>query len=88
MSLLSRDRAVVVAIDLQEKLLPAIDGGDTVVGNTVLVLRLAATLGLPVVVTTQYRKGLGDVVPEVRAAVAGRGLAFDGRQRVPALLVK
>jgi nicotinamidase-related amidase len=71
MSLLSPERAVVVAIDLQEKLLPAIEGRDTVVGNTVLVLRLAAILGLPVVVTTQYRQGLGDVVPEVRAASGG-----------------
>lgn len=67
MSLLRPDRALILAVDLQEKLLPAIEGADRVVRNAGLVLRLGGILGIPVIVTTQYRKGLGDVVPEVRA---------------------
>jgi nicotinamidase-related amidase len=68
MSLLRPERAVVVAVDLQDKLLPAIADHDRVVRNTVLILRLAEVLDIPVVLTTQYRKGLGDIAGEVRAA--------------------
>jgi len=76
MSLLRPERAVVVAVDLQEKLLPAITNHDDVVRNTVLILRLAEVLGIPVVLTTQYRKGLGDVVAEVKS-VAPPGDSLD-----------
>jgi alpha/beta superfamily hydrolase/nicotinamidase-related amidase len=71
MSLLRPERALILAVDLQEKLLPAIEGADRVVRNAGLVLRLGGILGIPVLVTTQYRKGLGDVVPEVRTAAPG-----------------
>jgi nicotinamidase-related amidase len=70
-ALLRPDRAVVVLVDLQERLLPAIAGHERVVKNSLLLLRLAAVLKLPVILTTQYRKGLGDVVPEVKAAAPG-----------------
>jgi nicotinamidase-related amidase len=72
MSMLRPERAVVVAIDLQERLLPAIADGPRIVKNTVLILRLAEVLGVPVVLTTQYRKGLGETVAEVRDAAPGR----------------
>jgi len=64
-------RAVVVVIDLQQKLLPAIAERERILGNSLLLIRLAEVLGLPLLITTQYRKGLGEVVPEVtRAAPA------------------
>jgi nicotinamidase-related amidase len=71
MSLLRPERAVVVAVDLQERLLPAIADRQTIVKNTVLILHMAEVLGIPVILTTQYRKGLGDLVPEVRDAAPG-----------------
>jgi nicotinamidase-related amidase len=71
MSLLRPERAVIVAVDLQEKLLPAIPDRQQVVRNTVLILRLSEILGIPVVLTTQYRKGLGETVAEVREAAPG-----------------
>jgi hypothetical protein len=67
-NMLRPERTVIVAVDLQERLLPAIADRDRVVRNTVLILRLAEVLGLPVVLTTQYRKGLGETVAEVRDA--------------------
>src|SRR5262249_50287910 len=71
MTLLKKDSAALVVIDLQEKLLPAIPGRDAVLRNSVLLLRLAAILDLPVVLTTQYEKGLGATVPEILAAAPG-----------------
>jgi len=71
MTLLRPERTIVLAVDLQEKLLPAIADSERVVANTVLVLRLAAILEVPVILTTQYRKGLGDLVAPVREAAPG-----------------
>jgi len=70
-TMLDPGRAVVVVIDLQQRLLPAIVESDRILRNSLLLIRLADVLGIPVVLTTQYRQGLGDVVPEIaRAAPA------------------
>ena len=66
-SRLERERTVVLVVDLQEKLAPAIAERDRVVRNSLLLLRLARVLGLPVVLTTQYANGLGPTLPEVLA---------------------
>jgi nicotinamidase-related amidase len=65
------ERAALVVVDLQEKLLPAIAGRERVLRNSVLLLRLAEVLGLPAVLTTQYQRGLGPTVPEVAQAAGG-----------------
>lgn len=64
-------RTVLVLVDLQEKLLPAIAGRDAIVRNAMLLLRLAGALDMPVVLTTQYARGLGPTIPEVLAAAPG-----------------
>lgn len=69
--LLDPRRTALVVVDLQEKLLPAIDEGSRVLANTRLLLHLARVLELPVIATTQYRRGLGDTVPEVDALLPG-----------------
>jgi nicotinamidase-related amidase len=71
MNTLRPERAVLVLVDLQERLLPAIVGRERIVKNSLLLLRVAGILGLPVILTTQYRKGLGEIVPEVREATPG-----------------
>jgi nicotinamidase-related amidase len=70
-SLLSPERTAVVVVDLQEKLLPAIADRERILRNGVLLLRLADVLALPVVLTTQYRRGLGPTVPQVLEAATG-----------------
>jgi nicotinamidase-related amidase len=68
---LARERAALVVVDLQQKLLPAIAESERVLHNSLLLLRLAQILELPVLLTTQYRRGLGATVPEVTAAAPG-----------------
>ena len=70
-SLLERGRTALVVVDLQAKLLPAIAESERVLRNGVLLLRLARVLELPVLLTTQYSRGLGPTVPEVLAEVPG-----------------
>ncbi len=66
---LETDRCALVVVDIQERLMRVIDGAERVCGNTVVLLRAAAVLGLPVIATTQYRQRIGDFLPEVRDAL-------------------
>ncbi len=66
----------LVLIDLQERLLPAIHEQDRVISNTRLLLRAAKVLDLPVVMTTQYLKGLGPTHADV-AELAPAVTPFD-----------
>ena len=59
---------------MQERLLPAICGAERVQQQVVRLLEGAAVLGLPVLGTEQYRKGLGATVPEVMRALRGAAL--------------
>jgi nicotinamidase-related amidase len=71
LAMLQPERAALLAIDLQAKLLPAIEGQGRVLAGARLLLRLARELELPVLLTTQYAKGLGETVPEVLAEAPG-----------------
>jgi nicotinamidase-related amidase len=62
---LEAERTALVVVDIQEKLLPPIFEKERLVRNSQLLIRLAGILGLPVLATTQYAKGLGGVVPEI-----------------------
>jgi nicotinamidase-related amidase len=65
MPALDRRRSVLCLIDLQERLMPAIDGGADVIGNAGRLLAAAEQLGVPVLMTEQNPKGLGATVPEL-----------------------
>jgi nicotinamidase-related amidase len=56
------DTALLV-IDVQDKLVPKILDADTVIRNTAFLIDGARLLGLPVLATEQYPKGLGATVP-------------------------
>jgi len=55
----------LVVVDIQEKLLPPIFNKEALVRNSQLLIRLAGILEIPVVVTTQYVRGLGPTIPEI-----------------------
>jgi nicotinamidase-related amidase len=63
--LLDRQAVALVVLDLQAKLLPAVFEPPRVIRNTQLLLRLAHLLKMPTVLTSQYTKGLGNVVEEI-----------------------
>ena len=62
---LNAQECALLVIDIQEKLLPPIYEKERLVRNSQLLIRLANILSMPVVLTTQYVKGLGAVVPEI-----------------------
>ena len=54
------DTTAVVVIDIQDRLAAAMAHRERVIASTALLLSVAAIVGLPMVVTRQYPKGLGD----------------------------
>lgn len=63
--MLQRDSTALLVVDLQAKLVPAIFESGRVIRNTQLLLRLAALVRLPVILTTQNAAGLGAIVPAI-----------------------
>lgn len=72
---LERDRAALLVVDVQERLSKAMnpEAFARVLNRTVAAIQGAKALGLPIVVTEQYPKGLGPTLPEVKEAVGGIG---------------
>ncbi len=66
---LDRDRAIVLVIDLQGRLVDLVDRPRMVLDGAVRLLRLAELFDLPVIVTEQYPQGLGPTREEVEAAI-------------------
>lgn len=60
-------RSTLIIIDLQERLMPAIQDGDAVVKNALTLARAARLLDIPVVGTVQNPAGLGPNMPDVQA---------------------
>jgi len=69
--MLERDKTLVVIIDVQEKLLPAIQDAAAVEDNVSRLVRGAAVLDVPVVFTEQNPAGLGPTVATVAADLTG-----------------
>jgi nicotinamidase-related amidase len=63
---LTSGNAIFVIIDLQEKLLPKIFEFERVTANCVLLIKFARAAGIPLLVTTQYERGLGPTVQEIK----------------------
>ena len=71
---LRADRSLFLIIDLQENLMKVMDHAGKVYNNTRLFLAACRVMGIPVVVTEQYPKGLGRTVPEVAEHLGGHTL--------------
>lgn len=63
--LLDRDAAVLVVIDVQEAYRPALHEYDRVTRAVAAIVQGAVALGVPVLATEQYPKGLGHTAAEV-----------------------
>jgi nicotinamidase-related amidase len=64
-SVLDRSRAALVIVDVQEAFRPAVLDFERVAGNAATLVQGARALGVPVIVTEQYPRGLGRTAPEL-----------------------
>lgn len=63
---LSREQAMLLVIDLQEKLLPAVHQADACIAAAVKLIRGCQALGLGCMATEQYPAGLGPTCQSIR----------------------
>ena len=66
-----RERTAVLLVDVQERLMPVIDGKEEIERRLVAFLEGAKVLGLPMVWAEQYAKGLGPTIQSVAAVAVG-----------------
>lgn len=66
--LISRKDSLLLVVDIQEKLAPAIFEADEITRNSVRLLEGARQLGVPAFVSEHYVKGLGHSLPAIRTA--------------------
>ena len=66
---LRREDSFVLAVDLQARLMPAIDGGEGAVAKAVFLAQVAETLGVPALFTEQNPSGLGPTVAPLKPFV-------------------
>src|SRR3954451_21700990 len=77
---LAASTSTLLLVDLQQRLMPSIAGGEAVVANARRLAEAARLLEVPVLATGENPAGLGGNLPEI-AALASRTLSkkfFDG----------
>ncbi|MDR2239946.1 MAG: hydrolase [Zoogloeaceae bacterium] len=68
-TLIERDRSALLVIDIQERLLPHIHDGQTALDNALWLVQIAQRLGVPVMASEQYPKGIGRTVAVLRELI-------------------
>ena len=58
-------RSILLIVDLQERLLPAIDHGASVIEHAAWLIGVARQLQVPILLTEQYPQGLGPTAPAI-----------------------
>jgi nicotinamidase-related amidase len=66
---LDRERVALVVIDVQESFRKALPDFERVAKATATLIEGAEAIGIPLVVSEQYPKGLGETAPEVAEAL-------------------
>lgn len=62
---LDANRSILLIVDLQDRLLPAIEHGDRVVDNAKWLVGVARELGVPILVTEHYPEGVGATTEKI-----------------------
>ncbi|MFV0290872.1 MAG: isochorismatase family protein [Mangrovibacterium sp.] len=63
---ITTENTIGLIIDLQEKLVPAMDGSDFLLQQNEILIHGLQELEIPLLVSQQYTKGLGETVPRIK----------------------
>jgi nicotinamidase-related amidase len=72
--LIKTETSCLLIVDVQERLMPAVHEGQRVIESSAWLLRIAARLGVPALLSEQYPRGLGHTVPELAALVPAEAI--------------
>lgn len=78
--LMDAEKSVLLVIDVQERLAPAIHDGDAVAAHCAWLVGVAAKVGVPVVVTEHFPDKIGATLAMVRSAAEAAGAQFAGKR--------
>ncbi len=62
---LNKEETMLLIIDIQERLSRVMDKEEEVINNTGVLISMAKNMAMPIVVTEQYPKGLGNTVAQL-----------------------
>ena len=65
----TREDSLLLVIDIQQAMLRVIDRWETVAGKTEQLIQSANVLEVPILFTEQYKKGLGETIPDLTQAI-------------------
>jgi len=69
-NMLNTENTLLLVIDFQERLMPSIHDHEELARKSAVFIEGCRVLGLPVITTQQYTKGLGDTIPAIKEALA------------------
>lgn len=75
--MVNRENTILFIIDIQERLVPAMKHGKSVIKNNEILIEVANKLDMPVIVTEQYPKGLGNTVDELKEKLDKTAKVFE-----------
>lgn len=64
---IKKENSIALIIDIQSRLFPHIHGNEQMSKNVQKLIQGLNVLGVEQIVTEQYRKGLGETIPEIQA---------------------
>lgn len=75
--LMKRDDSLLLIIDIQEKLAPAMDNPREVINGGAKLVGVAKALNIPFIITEQYPKGLGRTMIDIRQQAGENAVYFE-----------
>lgn len=69
--LMNADASTLLVIDIQQKLVPVLDGAAALVEHSAWLIQVARRLGVPLLVSEQYPRGLGPTIAELQPLLEG-----------------
>ena len=64
-----KEHTVALVIDIQERLVPVMEDHESLIENCRILINGLQELSVPLIVTQQYTKGLGETIPEIKSIV-------------------
>jgi len=66
---ITKENTAALIVDIQERLVPAMFEKETLIKNCTILIEGLCALNIPMVVTQQYTKGLGETADEIKAVI-------------------
>ena len=67
--MLTTENTLTLVIDFQDRMIPSISNNEEIVRKTAIFIEGCRILGVHIITTQQYTKGLGETIPQLKTAL-------------------